>query len=158
MNIEVFERLVNNIKSDRISHHQSQWMKDHTNTFVFTEETRWSCATSACAAGFVWLEEAEPGTVFDLDSELVMTPAGYEKYQMLHDRIEEAYDNGDYDEASVAEKERSSAGVKIADWAAEKLGIDDYDANFLFYNFDSTEETLRRIYHLMDGGHFDDYE
>ena len=157
-NIEVFDRLIDNIILEKTSHNQGCWITDHTNVFTINTEDRWSCATSACAAGFVWLAEAPPDSVFDSDRESVYSFEDHRKMLDLLRKANTLYDRDDYYNGDAVQDEAKALGVPISTWAGEVLGINHSDAMFLFYNFDGTTETLRRLRHLRNGGHYNDYD
>jgi hypothetical protein len=145
VNKEVGERLVGNLQADLIRHNQDSWLEDHGDLIVISsEKTRWTCATSACAAGFVWLEEAPIGSVFDSDTAYVF------------DNEEEAMKLLSNDPDIAAEAFTNA--VEIGAWASEKLGIDAEQEEFLFYQFDDTAETINRVKFLLTGADVDQYE
>lgn len=136
MNIDVAERLIENLEaslnddSSVISHNQNVWLTDHTDVFVISEDNKWGCATDGCAAGFIYLEEAPIGFVFDAPAERVFPS------QAAHKAFKNKDDGFEY-------------GTKIDSWAADILDIDYDQLIFLFYQFGTTEETINRVKFLM---------
>lgn len=150
MNQEVAERLINNLNNQIITHNQYCWVRNGGNIFVISEDDRWGCATAACAAGFVYLQEAAPDMVFDSQTELVFTD--YETYRVYEDYwdtepqfLSQKLTN-DYEEFM---KDRKPA--EIADWAAEVLEIDEAQAEFIFFQFGDTRETINHINFIKNG-------
>jgi hypothetical protein len=137
VNLEVAGRLIGNLEAERIAHNQDIWMQDHTDVFVISVDDRWSCATSACAAGFIFLEEAPSGFVFNSSNEMV------------------------YDSVGSMENDRMSSvpvGRRIDRWAGDVLGISKEDQYFLFYSGGDTEDTINRIRFLMLVADRNDYD
>src|SRR6185437_4485482 len=157
MNLGAFSRLIDNIEAERIEHDQNTWMQDHTDVFKINPDNRWTCATSACAAGFVWLQEAPDDSIFALNHEKVYTPEEFSRYFEIDKLVNMAAEAEDWDEENRLYEQRDTLGVRIDKWAADVIGIDSSDSAFVFYNFDGTDETLRRLKHLMNGGHYSDY-
>jgi len=137
VNLEVAERLIDNLEIERIIHNQDIWLSDHTTVFVISEEDKWSCATSGCAAGFVYVEEAPVGFVFDTSSEFVFNSR----------KDFEAYEN-----------DLDHSGIRIDKWAGDVLGINHDQQMFLFYNFEDTEEIVNRIRFLIGNDDVDLYD
>lgn len=137
MNIDVAERLIRNLEASlddemlMIDHNQNIWLSDHTDVFVVSGHDRWSCATSGCAAGFIFLEEAPTGFVFDTTSERVFPS------QKVHKDF-------------IVQNPGFEVGYRIDSWAADILGINHDQTIFLFFQYGDTEETINRIRFLME--------
>lgn len=143
INVEVAERLINNLLADKIIHDQATWMIDHSTVFVISDSDRWSCATQACAAGFIFLQEAGDGMVFDLSLEQVFNSA--EERNRYMDLIEDE----EWDKAEKIE-------ISLPDWAAEKLGIDKYEADWIFYDFlADTDQIVNKLRFLISNPYTD---
>jgi len=141
MDLGVAQRLIDNLEAQLIVHDQDVWLTDHTTLFQIDPEDKWSCATSGCAAGFIWVEEADLRSVFDTSTEQVFNSlADYHAY------YQGAVEGWDY------------LGTRIADWAGDKLGIDNEQRCWLFYQFGDTDETINRVRFLMKNSDINEYE
>lgn len=122
----VAQRLKTNLELELIIHDQFIWLENDVEDLVIIEndKNRWSCATSGCAAGYVWIEEAPVGSVFDTIS------------CRVYDSVKNAMNETD--------------GILISNWSAEMLGLNEAQEKFLFVQFGGTEETIRKIQFLMD--------
>lgn len=143
MNIEVLIRLKNNIIAEKVKHDQITWLRDGVNVFIVTDQNRWTCATTACAAGFIFLQEAPSGSVFDVKNECVFSdPQSYLKYKDAKDK----WDRGEG--PAVYPSAYDSEGILT--WAADVMGVDWDVAEELFYNFGNTDEILDHIDALIE--------
>lgn len=128
MNRDAILRLIENLKAPRIRHYQGTWLSDHSDVFVISHGDRWSCATSGCAAGFTFLEEAEEGSVFDSTTEQVFS--SMKQYSAC--------------------TERSEDGVPMFDWARDKLGFTDKQATWVFMDFTcDTDNIINKLRFLL---------
>lgn len=144
MNNEVALRLISNLERERIAHDQTSWLRDHTDKIVVTDEDRWTCATTGCAAGFIFLSEAPSGSVFDRGSEGIFTSMNAcDKYYNFLD------DEGFFDRADV------EVPVDISEWAGAILGLNYSQREFLFFSYGNTAETIDRIKFLMENPDYD---
>jgi hypothetical protein len=141
MNNDVAERLISNLEKSMIEHDQDVWLSDHSEIFVISEGTRWTCATTGCAAGFTWLQEAPEGSVFD-----IMTGCVFDSLESLNTMKS----TGDYENfrhwtyPSVPDEH-------ISKWSAKTLGLaNEKQLDFLFYNSSGTEGVIDRIRFLME--------
>lgn len=127
MDIHVARRLINNLKDLPIQHNQKSWLKNGGHIFIVSETQRWSCATSGCAAGFLFLSEAPNGSIFDVAKERIFSSkAERDKYDYL-----------------------SYTGETIVGWGARILQITPDEAHDLFYDFSDTEGIIRKIEELI---------
>jgi hypothetical protein len=138
MNVEVTNRLIHNLQEDKLRHYQGSWLEGTNNVFVISPEKRWTCATSGCAAGFLFLSEAPEGAVFDVNLEMVFD--NNEQYQ--------SYLNEDLDDY---EAENLWSDHHITSWAGDVLGIPSWQANELFYNTDAdTREIIEQLQDMLE--------
>lgn len=134
MNIDVAERLIDNLELKPIKHDQSVWLTNGSKVFVASKEEMWSCATAGCAAGFLFLSEAPEGSVFDTTIERVFP------------------DRKTWDLYTITDYSLPNPGsVKgIVAWGADTLGITYDEAYDLFYDTVSdAEEVIRRLKELI---------
>lgn len=137
MHNDVAERLIANLDHKPIKHNQGSWLTNGKSVFVISPDDRWSCATSGCAAGFLFLEEAPEGTIFDVSQERIFT---------------------DIDEKNAFTTEMSKTypnwselpGTPVVQWGANILGITFTDAYDLFYDFGETNDIVHKIQALME--------
>jgi hypothetical protein len=140
VDLDVAQRLLDNLEEQLIVHDQDVWLIDHTTLFEIDPDDRWSCATSGCAAGFIWLEEADERSVFDTSIERV--------FDTLNDwRLYDSEEGEDW----------FDLGDRIADWAGTKLGLNSEQSCWLFYQFGDTEETINRVRFLMSNSDINEY-
>lgn len=146
MHMDVANRLVDNLVKGPIGHYQGSWLADHSDIFVVSSTDKWSCATSGCAAGFMFLEEAEPGTVFDSNTECIYKSAdAYEEFWM-------DVQDGEFDPDEDSYE-------RMFDWGIKILGINESQGQFLFMDLSaSTEETINKLKFLMRFSDRDVYE
>ena len=128
INRVVAERLIENLTGTKpINHQQGHWLGGSNlggDVFVVSEDDKWGCATSACAAGHIFIDEADPGMAFNASTQRVY--------------------------ANLEDANKKVNGVKIDKWAGEKLGITDFDQQqFLFFQFNGTKDTVNRIKYLL---------
>jgi hypothetical protein len=140
MNVDVAKRLIDNLKTTPITHDQRVWLKNGGNVFVISDTNRWDCATSGCACGFLFLEEAKEGMVFDTNRGRIFdNMADRDKYHSFTDT-----DWPNYFKALKIGKSPTS-------WGADILGIDYDDADSLFYaTEDDTEAIITRLERLIE--------
>lgn len=160
INEEVADRLIENLQADNgVVHDQTIWLRDHKNLFVISEDNRWGCATSGCAAGHVFLQEGTEGMVFSDHDAMVYPDMHIAKLANYWELGLEEFDENVSDGQIYDAVEQ---GIDIAEWAGKILGIweDELDSkeldifegiqakskvSFLFYNEETTEEIINRI-------------
>lgn len=144
MNRDAILRLIENLKAPRIRHYQGTWLSDHSDVLVISHGDRWSCATSGCAAGFTFLEEAEEGSVFDSTTEQVFS--SMKQYSAwCASNLREPRPG-----AAASCTERSEDGVLMFDWARDKLGFTDKQAMWVFMDFTcDTDNTINKLRFLL---------
>jgi hypothetical protein len=150
MNNDVCERLIYNLEHPVIWHDQCVWLSDHRDIFVISEEDRWSCATSGCAAGFVFIQEAPDGSIFDAKMELVFNNlAEYYAFSIWQERVLSEEERILSEDLSTPARE-SPSGERIMRWASQMLGLaNPAQESFIFLAYDNAENIIARLRFLM---------
>lgn len=143
MNREVIERLIDNLENKPIKHSQGSWLRNGKDIFVVSPEDRWSCATTGCAAGFIFLTEAPAGYVLDVISERIFrSEEDYATFQnKFNEYVRTRCSYGDIP---------FELGTKISRWAANQMDIDYEQAYDLFYDFGDTNHIIDRLKELLN--------
>lgn len=148
MNVDVINRLIDNLLYQEMEHKQDVWLVDHTVLFVISDDNRWSCATSGCAAGYVFLSEAPEGSVFDADSSRVFHNLDESNaYRQAVRDLDDAEERGIY--YDLEDVEGLYLGIEISDWARDVMGIADWEAQNIFFDFGGTEHIVSKLRQLI---------
>jgi hypothetical protein len=158
MDLGVAERLLNNLKHAPIEHDQLTWLRNGDFIFVISEDSRWDCATRGCAAGFIYLEEAPEGSVFDASKERVYSPEEWSDLKVAISDLDSSEDYYEVESLKEAhgkdyyevESLKEAHGKKINLWAGEVLGVSSSVADGLFFNLGGTEEIIEEVEALVE--------
>lgn len=140
MNVEVAERLITNLLRKPIKHNQKIWLRAASDTFVVSSTDKWSCATSGCAAGFLFLEDAPVGSVFALSAERIFSS------EVDFDLFSKSFSN--YEDPRDYYRNKK-LGTSVTNWGAEMLGITSTEAHDLFYDMSDTEGIVAKLRRLI---------